>query len=88
MLSARTAKVEEHTTFIGIEVFVNDYADPYAPVEQFFVVHIDRITGDATVYHQGRLASTRHSLAQNVTPSDAHAFALCAVLSLAFNIAG
>lgn len=87
MLSIRTAKREEHATFIGIEVVVNDYTDSLVPVEQFFMVHIDRITGDATVYHQGRLAATKHNLGMSVTPSDVHAFAICATVSLAFNIA-
>lgn len=88
MLSIRTAKREEHSTFVGIEVVVTDYIDPSKPVEQFFVVHIDRITGDASVYHQGRVVSTKHGLSQDVTPSDVDAFAVCAVVSLAFNIAG
>ena len=88
MLAIRTAKREEHDTFIGIEVVVSDYANPFTPVEQFFMVHIDRITGDAVVYHQGRTVKTKHGLRTDVTPSDVDAFAVCAVVSLAFNIAG
>lgn len=88
MLAIRTATREQHDTFIGIEVTINDYSNPVVPVEQFFVVHIDRITGDAIVYHQGRIVRTKHGLRQDVTPSDVDAFAICAVVSLAFNIAG
>lgn len=86
MLAIRTAQREIHDTFVGIEVVISDYSNAAVPVDQFFVVHIDRITGDATVYHQGRTIKTAHNLSHNVTPSDVQAFAICAVVSLAFNI--
>lgn len=73
MLAIRTAQREIHDTFVGIEVVISDYANPSVPVDQFFVVHIDRITGDATVYHQGRTIRTAHNLALDVTPSDVEA---------------
>lgn len=90
MLSVRTAIRENHPTFSTIEVTFTDFttgsSDSGNSNEQFFVVHLDRITDDATVYHQGRTIRTKHGLALECTPSDAQAFAMCAVLSHAFDL--
>lgn len=90
MLSIRTAIRESHATFTSIEVTFNDHtsgsSDSGYAAEQFFVVHLDRITDDATVYHQGRTIRTKHKLALDCTASDAQAFAICAVLSKAFDL--
>lgn len=86
-LNARTR--ETHPTFCTVEVTVTDYnLDPVSAPEQLFIVHCDRITNDAKVFHQGRLVNTQHDLELNVTQADVEAFAICATVSLAYKIKG
>ncbi|MFM6926966.1 MAG: hypothetical protein ACKOX6_00790 [Bdellovibrio sp.] len=87
MLTLLTKIVErtEHTVTVSVDL-TNYHNQPES--NEFYVVTLDRITDRATVYHAGRSINTQHNLGYDVAEEDVEAFAICAVVSLAFNIKG
>lgn len=78
-----TQTQETHDTFITISVSIDP--EHYAN-RLFFVVNIDKVTNEASVFHQGRAIRTTHNLGESADAEDFGAFAVLACLSLAFNI--
>jgi hypothetical protein len=81
----KIAERTEHTVTVTVEM-TNYHNKPES--NEFYVVTLDRVTDKATVYHAGRTIDTSHGLSYDVAEEDVEAFAVCAVVSLAFNIKG
>lgn len=82
-----TSTAERHGTFFTVEVKITEYSalDQHT---RLFVVHTDRITNEAVVFHQGRIVKTVHDLNEKAEEIDFEAFAVIAVMSLTFNVKG
>lgn len=87
MLTMLTTIREETEHSVTVSVELSNYHNT-PESKEFYVVTLDRITDKATVYHDGRTVDTSHRLGFDVDKEDVEAFAICAVVSLAFNIKG